>query len=205
MTSPVMAATRWSTNADLIVDCFTLGYLKPDDYTLDPTYGRDRWWTRRMPAALEAHDIRNDGVDFTELPYLDETFDAVAFDPPYVAVGGRATTGISDFHDRYGMTDAPKSSAELQKLIDRGLGEMFRVVKAGGIVLVKCQDYISSGRLQLGTHWTLTTALDLGFEVVDRLEHIGSPRPQPPGRRQVHARRNLSTLFVLRRPKTGGR
>lgn len=199
--TPVMAATRWKTNGYLLADCRRLGYLKDSDFTLDPTYGRGRWWTVWRPEVLVAHDIREDGVDFTELPYLDGTFDAVTFDPPYVSVGGRRTTGLSDFHDRYGLEDAPKSPADLQHLIDRGLGEMFRVVKPGGIVLVKCQDYVSSGRLWLGTHWTLTTAMDLGFVIVDRLEHIGAPRPQPPGRRQVHARRNLSTLFVLRRPK----
>ena len=78
---------------------------------------------------------------------------------------------------------------------------MHRVVKPTGIVLVKCQDYISSGKFWAGTHHTLTCALDVGFELIDRLEHYGAPRPQPPGRRQVHARRNLATLFVLRRPR----
>ena len=89
----------------------------------------------------------------------------------------------------------------MQDQINDGLTEMVRVVKPGGIVLVKCQDYVSSGRLWLGTHHTLTHALRLGCECVDRLEHHGEPRPQPPGRRVLHARRNLSTLFVLRTPR----
>lgn len=43
---PVLAATAWKTNADLIVDCARLGYLRKEWITLDPTYGRGLWWAR---------------------------------------------------------------------------------------------------------------------------------------------------------------
>lgn len=76
------------------------------------------------------------------------------------------------------------------------LAEVARVVRHRGLVLVKCQDYITSGRLWPGTHHTTTRGLELGLRLVDRLEYLTSPRPQPSGRRQVHARRNLSTLLV---------
>lgn len=201
MTDTILAATAWPKNADLIADVARLGYLNRDDYVVDPTYGRGKWWTIWRPDRLVAHDIDIDGVDFRRLPHIAETFDVVAFDPPYVSVGGRSTTGLPDFHDRYGMDDAPKSPADLQRLIDGGLTEAWRVVRPGGIVLVKCQDYVSSGKLWPGTHRTLSAAYDFGFELLDRLEHVSlKPRPQPKGRRQVHARRNLSTLFVLKRP-----
>lgn len=232
MTGPVLAATRWPTNAHLIEDVARLGYLKPTDHVLDPTYGNGVWWKRWTPEALV---VPPEGTDFTRLPYDPSTFDAVAFDPPYVATGGRSTTGMVDFAQRYGLTDAPRNPALLQRMIDVGLAECRRVVRwpqrrvtDGGVVLVKCQDYVSGGRLWLGTHHTITAALALDFEVVDRLERIGSPRPQPSGRTrecsvclgagagptgwpcvpcdatgrvgtvQQHARRNLSTLLVLR-------
>jgi hypothetical protein len=197
--APVLAATRWATNADLIVDCVRLGYLRDDWHTLDPTFEGGRWWTLWRPDNLTAHNRDEDGTDFRDLPYPAGTFDAIAYDPPYVSVGGRTTTGLPEFHARYGMEDAPSSPAALQALINDGLTEMARLVQPGGVVLVKCQDYVSSGRLWLGTHWTLTHGLSLGLVCIDRLEHVTSPRPQPAGRRQVHARRNLSTLFVLRK------
>lgn len=201
MTVAVMAAASWPTNAHLIEDVARLGHLTLDDYTLDPTFGRGVWWQRWRPHRLEAHDATLDGVDFRELPYADGTFDAVAFDPPYVSVGGRATTGIAEMHDRYGLTDAPTSPKALQAMIDGGLCEARRVVKPRGVVLVKCADYVSSGQIWPGTHLTLDCAFALGLRLVDRFEHVGSARPQPPGRRQVHARRNLSTLFVLKAPR----
>lgn len=200
-TPPVLAAHAWPTNAHLIADVAHLGYLTDTDRVIDPTYGRGIWWQRWRPADLTAHDIRADGIDFRDLPHPSGRFDAAAYDPPYVCVGGRRTTTVPDLHDRYGLTDAPNTPAELQQLIADGLTEVVRVVKPGGVVLVKCQDYVSSGRLWAGTHHTLTHALALGCALADRLEHLGGTRPQPAGRRQVHARRNLSTLLVIRTPK----
>jgi tRNA G10 N-methylase Trm11 len=197
----VLAANRWVGNAELIEDCARLGYLHKEWLTLDPTYGRGVWWKNWRPDNLVTHDLHTlDDVDFRDLPEPDSHFDAVAYDPPYVCVGGRTTTGIPDMHDRFGLTAAPRTPADLQELINAGLDEMYRVLKPKGFLLTKCQDYISSGKLWIGTHHTLTHALGLGFTLFDRLEHIGNPRPQPPRPRQVHARRNLSTLFVFRKP-----
>lgn len=199
--SAVLAATAWNTNADLIVDCVRLGYLHKDWLTLDPTYGKGNWWKSWRPDRLVARNQDLDGSDFTEMPDDDCTYDAVAFDPPYVSIGGRKPSRLSGMHGAYGMADTPRTPKLLQDLIDAGLGEVHRVLKPGGFALAKCQDYISSGHLWLGTHHTLTAALELGFTVQDRLEHTGAPRPQPKGRSQQHARRNLSTLFVLKRGK----
>jgi hypothetical protein len=209
MRQPVLAAHRWPNNAALIRDVARLRYLRKDWVTLDPTYGRGNWWKLWRPDTLICHDLYNlDGIDFRQLPEPDECFDAIAYDPPYVSVGGRKTTSMPGMHDAYGLTAAPRTPAELQTMIDDGLKEMMRVLKPGGVCLVKCQDYVSSGKLWIGTHHTLTHALDVGFRCVDRFEHIGTPRPQPKRKRadgervrQHHARRNLSTLFVLERPK----
>lgn len=201
---PVLAASKWRTNAELIVDVVRLGHIGATDVVLDPTYGRGVWWKAWRPDHLVTHDIVLDGVDFRHLPEPADLFDVVAFDPPYVSVGGRATTTIPDMHHRFGLTDAPHTPAGVQEQINDGLSEALRVLRPRGICLVKCKDYVSSGRLWLGTHHTVAHALSIGFEPVDKLEHIGSPGPQPTGRRVVHARRNLSTLFVLRASSARG-
>lgn len=194
----VLAATTWKNNAEMIRACVALNYLSWDDRILDPTYGKGNWW-KSFGEPPNLYHGTHDDWDFRELPFADGMFDVVTFDPPYVSPGGRSTSTIKSMHNAYGMDDAPTSPQELQQLINDGLTEMYRVVRKRGIVMVKCQDYVSSGKLWMGTHWTLSYALKLRFECVDRLEHIGNPRPQPEHRRQVHARRNLSTLFVLRK------
>lgn len=204
----VLAANRWASNAELIEDVAKLGYLNADWLTLDPTYGRGIWWKKWRPNTLITHNRDQDGVDFRKLPHADSTFQAIAFDPTYVSVGGRKTTGIPEFHAQYGMADAATTPAGVQAEINDGLDEMIRVLGSRGSLLVKCQDYISSGQFWPGTHYTLSHALALGCELIDRLEHIGSPRRQPTRTRkdgtpvvQQHSRRNLSTLLVFRGPK----
>jgi len=201
--APVLAAGRWPTNAELIADVARLGYVSTMSLTFDATYGRGVWWKAFRPVRLVTNDIDPESEaeyadDFRATRWPDSYFDVVAYDPPYVSVGGRSTTTLPDLHARYGLTDAPRTPLELQRdVVDRGLDEAQRITS--GLVLVKCQDYVTSGRLVLGTHWTLTHALSLGMSLVDRFEHVTHVRPQPAGRRQVHARRNLSTLFVLRK------
>ena len=210
---PVLAASSWPTNAHMVEDLVELGYLRESDHVLDPTYERGVWWRRWQPERLTTCHRSTDGTDFRDLPFESHTFDAVAYDPPYVCPGGRSTSTIPEFHDRFGMAEGGhedplfSTPAELQQLIDDGLAEMVRLVKPGGLILTKCQDYVWGGRLWEGATLTRNTAVALGCTVVDRLEHIGHARPQPAknpdgsARRQVHARRNLSTLWVFRAPK----
>lgn len=205
----VTAVTAWPTNADMILDVVQLGYIREDDRVLDPTYGRGRWWTKYKPSNFVAHDKYTlDGVDFRHLPYNDGQFDVVAYDPPYTAPGGRTTSTLgvspngkgSDFHDRYGLVNVPESPKETQQLINDGLTELARVVKPKGYILTKCQDYVSSGKLWNGTYLTQKHAIEvLGLIKADHLLHVAGIRPQPAGRRQLHARRNGSDLLVFQK------
>lgn len=203
----VLAATAWESNASMIESCVALGYLKDSDAVLDPTYGQGKWWAKWKPEALTCSDLTT-GTDFRQLPHPDSVFDAAVFDPPYVCTGNRAKTTIPDFYARYGLTECPTTPQALQDMIDAGLKELLRVVKPRGLVLAKCADYVSSGKLWLGTHRTLQHALDVGYFCQDRLIYVGHARPQPPRTRtdgetvrQEHARTNWSMLLVLRTPR----
>lgn len=196
MSSIIQAATTWLTNAHMIEDCAKIGYLRQEWLTLDPTYGRGRWWTRWKPDCLVAHDQKIDGSDFRNLDYKDGTFDAIAYDPPYISVGGRSSSNIKGMYEAYGVLNGPSTPKGIQELINDGLIEMYRLVKPKGIVLVKCQSYISSGKYWPGAKYTWDHALDLGFETVDVWHHIAGLRPQP-HKTQKHARNNYSTLYVF--------
>lgn len=234
---PILAATSWVDNAAMIADIIRLGYLNPaTDDVADLTYGEGNWWTdATRPRSFVCHDkYKLDGVDFCDLPEVDGVFDVVAYDPPYTAIGGKTTTTIPDFHDDYGLDQAPETSspATLQALINTGLGEVRRVLRpphrvegeyVGGIAIVKCMNYVTSGSLWPGAHYTLVHALSLGFKVEEIWPHVGRPGPQPKNRTrkhwackgrgcgecdegqvpsvQQHAANNYSMCYVLRRDR----
>jgi hypothetical protein len=184
MSDLVLAARKYRNNGELVAACAQLGYLRQTDHVLDPTYGNGVWWRSWHPARPPAGEASGklttiSGLDFRQLPFADAVFDAAAYDPPYVCVGGRSTSGIKDFLARFGMDTAPRTPTELQQLMNDGLTEMARVVKPRSTILMKCADYVWSGKLWLGTHYTLTHALNVGLTVRDRLEMVGNVRAQP--------------------------
>lgn len=220
---PVLRATYWKSNAEMIEAIVELGFLDRDMKVLDPTYGKGIWWKKFKPRKLVKHDLILDGTDFRNLPHRSNTFDAAAYDPPYVSVGGRDTTGIVAMFDAYGMTGAPTSPRKLQRLINDGLKEMNRLVKPavrtehglkGGIIIVKCMSYVSSGKIFDGVYQTKKAARKLGLVLEDELFHIrksGGPQPgnrtkklktgQVVASRQHHSRGNVSVALIFRKKK----
>lgn len=216
---PILSGHTWDNNGQLILALARLGILRQNMRILDPTYGEGVFWKYWRPRSLVAHDLYElDGVDVRALPHDEATFDAVTFDPPYVSMGGRGTSGMKDFQRRYGLGQAPKNPVALQKeIIEPGMVECERVAKPGGIILVKCMPYVSSGNTYPGHHltWHFATSV-LGLNYLDEFALIGDVRPQPPRARTIklsdgrkvtikskqhHPRHNPSYLFVFQKPR----
>lgn len=192
----VLAAHTWRNNAELIADVARLGYIT--GRVVDLTYGHGLFWTRYRPDQLVAHDRnpeKGDGVDFRRLPEPDGTYDTVVFDPPYKLSG---TPALGDFDQRYGI-DVPTRWQDRMALILDGTREAVRVCRPGGHVLVKCQDQVVSGAIRWQTREVAAVAESHGCVQVDRFDLLGKHRPQPAGRRQVHAQGRPSTLLVFRK------
>lgn len=210
----IHAAQAWPSNAEMILDLHRLGIIRQTDLVLDPTYGEGVWWQQFLPDMLIAHDLYTlDGVDFQHLPEPSDLVDVVAFDPPYMAPGGRTTSRVKDFYGAYGSLTTPATPAALQCMINWGLNECARVCKPGGFVLVKCMNYVSSGHTWPGVYQTHKHAIQrLGLKFFDEWVHVGSPGPQPTKRfkrvngvlvasTQVHALHNSSTLLIFKKPR----
>lgn len=197
----VLAYDNWATNGHLIADVAALGYLDNGMVTLDPTYGRGRFWSKFRPAVLVTSDLYVQGPeiqhqwDYTKIPRDNDLYDAVVFDPPYKLNG---TPALGDFDDAYGV-NVPTTWQERHESIMQGIEECLRVLKPGGTFLLKCQDQVCSGKVRWQTRLFADHAERCQIELVDRFDLVGKSRPQPmEGRTQRTAHGRPSTLLVFK-------
>lgn len=175
----------------MIADVAQLGYITGT--VLDVTYGNGTFWKYWTPPVLITHDLAIDGVDFRKLPEPDASVDCVVLDPPYKLNG---TPALGEFDERYGISVMTWQQRHM--MIARGIREAERVLRVTGHLLLKCQDQVCSGHVRWQTFEFTERAMSFGFRLVDRFDMLGKARPQPKGRRQVHAQGRPSTLLVFK-------
>lgn len=194
----VYAIADRTTNAELFADVAKLGYL--NGRVLDCTFKHGRFWTEHQPAPLHRHDLdpryAPDGpMDFTAIAYRTNTFDSVVFDPPYKLNGTPSSGGPANSDRDYGVDTYTRWQDRIA-LIERGIPECVRVAKPGGFLLLKCQDQVCSGQVRWQTRIFADRAEAEGSRLVDRFDLVGGRKQSG---RQVHARRNHSTLLIFRK------
>lgn len=184
----ILGAIDCRTNAELLAHVRKLGlragWWPFGTRVLDPTFGEGKWWkalgTATADVTVVGHDLEIDGVDFRRLPYPDESFDVIAFDPPYVGVGGVDNSTLPDFLNAYGLTEKSKPADAVAALICAGLAECARVCTTEGVVLVKCMNYVTGGHYRAIADDVLAYARGpLGLVLHDEFVHLSGEKPQP--------------------------
>jgi len=85
----------------------------------------------------ESYSIEPDEVqDFRDLPYADESFHLIVFDPPHVVKDGGMDALAGAVQKKYGALEAETWQADLQA----GFEELWRVLKGGGVLVFKFAD-----------------------------------------------------------------
>lgn len=185
----VKAISTARSNAELIAQCAELGYLRKDIITLDPTYGKGRFWTKWCPDKLIGTDLDPDrslwhlgGVNFTKLEATFEytRFEQIVFDPPYKLNGTSTGKGPSASDVDYAVTEY-KSWRAKHDLIQAGISSCAAVAADDCTLLIKCQDQVCCGEVRWQTHEFARHAAVVGFRLVDML-HLRGGRKQPEGR-----------------------
>jgi len=196
----ILAFNRAVTNADLMVKCRDLGYISQTDVVLDVTFGEGRFWSLWTPPVFVRSDIAGGEAifkwDFRKIPLPDGSVNTVILDAPYKLSGTANRGGPASSDASYGINDYMPWQEKHQMIRD-GITETSRLIVKGGHLLLKCMDQVCSGEVRWQTYEFKDHAEQMGLQLVDRFDLEGY-RKQPTGRRQVHARRNHSTLLVFK-------
>jgi hypothetical protein len=215
-TSDLVVSAHIGTNDELFPHILEL-HVPKGALVADVTFGKGVFW-RKVPQenyAVIASDIAT-GIDCQRLPYKSESFDCVVLDPPYMEgfyrqAGEKAAGGTYNaFRDHYSngneesRSPGPKwQEAVLHFYVEAGK-EAHRVLKEGGVLIVKCQDAVSANRQYL-THIQIVVAYEkIGFYAKDLFVLIRRNRPAVSRiKKQVHARKNHSYFLVFLKAPEG--
>jgi SAM-dependent methyltransferase len=171
---------------------------------LDATVNGGRFWrgTKREVVGLDISITHRPSIvaDNMMMPFRNEVFDVVVYDPPHVPNQGRDNQ--KDFNTRFGLGD--RSSKEhgysFAYLYPLFVKEARRVLRPDGVLLCKIADYIHNHRYQWA-HLELTqAAIDAGFCACDCIIKIRKgPIIDPKWAVAHHSRRQHCYWLVFRK------
>jgi hypothetical protein len=197
----VIYTARTGNNNEFFRDILRL-YVPEGSAVVDLTWGRGKFWDgidrkKYRLLRLDKHTKCDIKADFRAVPLADASQDAVVFDPPYVTRMGfkrrsKENPNGSNQKSAFGLDDGgPKNEREINALYAAGTAEARRILRRGGILLLKTMDT---------QRWRHVELADLpGFKLIDLL--IVVTKGLPPGKpyAQKHARKNHSYFMVFRK------
>jgi hypothetical protein len=174
---------------------FYLRGLTEDPRILDATWGLGTFWRGGSGQGGERVGLDIDGRgnpavlgDNKLLPFRDESFTAVVFDPPHLSDVG----GSSQYRHRYGSSSG--GSGEF-------LSECQRVLVRGGVLLAKLADQVHGGESQW-THVDFINQVEATRDLVvcDLIIKVRASAMNDPKWKHVwHARKHHSFWIVCRK------
>jgi len=205
-TNDLIFSSYIGTNDEVFPFVLSL-YVKPGSTVADVTYGKGVFW-RKVPKDvynLLPSDLA-EGVDCRQLPYENSSIDCVVFDPPYMHTpGGTAHVNHQNYEGYYKNNQANSDKKYHEAVLDlyfTAAREAWRVLREGGVYIVKCQDEVCANQQRL-THVELINELEKdGFATQDLF--VVTRRGWPGVSRllaQAHARKNHSYFLVFTKPQ----
>lgn len=204
-TNDLVFSAYTGSNDDVFPHILSL-YVSPGSTVADVTYGKGVFW-KKVPDGvfqLLSSDLST-GTDCRNLEYDDESIDCVVFDPPYMHTpGGTAHVNHQNYESYYKNNKADSRKKYHEAVLDlyfTAAREAWRVLRKGGIYIVKCQDEVCANRQRL-THVELINELaSYGFIIEDLFVVVRKGKPGVSRLlKQAHARKNHSYFLVFLKP-----
>jgi hypothetical protein len=191
-------SAKIGTNADLFPDVLSL-YVPEGSRVIDMTFANGVFWKKVDTSKydLVTNDLFNPKAanheDFRHLSFPDKSFDAVVLDPPYMRTNNKAGVMAGNYNNQ---TINLRTHDAIISLYREGYEEAKRLLKDDGILIVKCQDEIESGKPRW-SHIELMTHEGFRADDIFVLIRNGGVLIGRCQERQQHARKNHSYFLVL--------
>jgi hypothetical protein len=173
---------------------------------LDATVNQGRFWVGscRPVTGMDINSKYKPDVvgDNRAMPFADEAFDVVVYDPPHLPNQGKDR--VKDFTRRFGLGE--KSAAEdgynFSHWYPPFMAEAYRVLRAEGVLFCKIADYIHNHRFQWAHIEVVQAAVAAGFLACDCLiKARKGPIVDPKWKTAHHARRQHCYWLVFRKSR----
>lgn len=206
----ILSATQGS-NKDIFPSILNL-YVPTNSLVIDLTYGKGVFWKNVdiQNYRLIKNDINKDRetnmhCDCRFIPFPNDYFDAVVFDPPYMhSPGGTAHSNHQNFEEYYQnnktINEILKYHDAVSDLYFRTGSEVSRILKNKGIFIVKCQDEVCANKQRLTHVEIINDFATKKFEAEDIFVLVRNGKPGISRMlKQRHARKNHSYFLVFRK------
>jgi hypothetical protein len=173
---------------------------------LDAKVNAGRFWvgSQRNVTGMDIDPAHKPDVvgDNTDMPFPDESFDVVVYDPPHIPNQGKDKS--KDFNKRFGLV--LKSSIEegynFSHMYPPFCKEAHRVLQKNGILFCKIADYVHGHRFQWAHVEFINAAVAVGFTACDCIVKVRKgPITDPRWKKAHHARRHHCYWLVFRKSK----
>lgn len=169
-----------------------------EPFQADVTYGNGEFY-RDLPEPQYKFDINPKDSTVTKLDVRYVTpvgsYASIVFDPPFIHAPGKD----SIMGQRFGGYPSQKL---LREFYDEALERIHTVLRPKGLLVMKCQDIVESGKQNMNHCHIWVMAMTLGFKVEDLLILVRKSAPTGHNHHvQRHARKVHSYFWVFRKGK----
>lgn len=172
---------------------------------IDVTYSKGNFYKNDIPEPKYKVDIDpkyKDVIkaDSRNLPFENERFSSIMFDPPFLATTGKSllkNDGNNIIGKRFGVY--PNEQA-LHEFYYESLVELYRVCRKNGFLIFKCQDKVSSGIQYFSHCFIYEKAVEIGWYSRDLFILLAKNRVIANWQRnQKHSRKFHSYFWVFQK------